>query len=388
MSSGLVRKILRPAYFVFQHCVQDDQELVHARDETNFGRFAFGFKPLVEGSNDRVETRGSQGRHEQGTAYRSSAAPNGAMAFESTAVTREGSQADQSRDLFAAKSAELWEFSDQCTAAHGPNARRRAENFLVFFPERIFPDETIEVLVRVIEFLFEIGDMSGDTFFDRFGGRGQAVFLSDDHVDDLSSACGQRSEFQGELVGERMRFGTDRLGVVSQNRGIDAIGFRQLTGGFGEVSDLARVSHDYRDLGTNQSGHDLTFKTTGGFQDDQVWLKLLEVLDQNLDAGFIVPHRQGLCGGTDTDIELSFRHIDADKDKRNFQQTILLHALDLLQSSSALQRMRAWVTQATVRAFAEQGRDDPCYKTVFTDRGAGGLSRPFRTNIFHTDTLK
>jgi hypothetical protein len=387
MSSGLVRKILRPAYFVFQHCVKDDQELVHARDQTNFGKFAFGFKPLVEGTNDRVETRGSQCSHEQGTAYRSSAAPDGATAFESTAVTWEGSQADQSRDLFAAESAELWEFSDQCTAAHGPNARRRAENFLVLFADRIFLDETIEVMVGVIEFPFEVGNMSGDTFFDRLGGRGQAVFLSDDHVDDLSSACSQRSEFQSELVGERARFGTDRLGVVGQNPGIDAIGFSQLTGGFGEVPDLARVSHDYRDLGTNQSGHDLTFKTTRGFQDDQVWLKLFEVLDQNLDAGFIVRYRQGLCGGTDTDIELNFRHIDADKDKRNFQQAILLHALDLLQSSSALQRMRAWVTQATVRALGEQGRDDPCYTTAFTDRGAGGLSRPFRTNVSHTETL-
>ncbi|HUF40460.1 MAG TPA: hypothetical protein VMR20_00790, partial [Verrucomicrobiae bacterium] len=41
-----------------------------------------------------------------------------------------------------------------------------------------------------------------------------------------------------------------------------------------------------------------------------------------------------------------------------------------------------------VRAFGEQGRDDPCYITVCPDRGAGGLSRPFRTNVFHTDTLK
>ncbi len=78
--------------------------------------------------------------------------------------------------------------------------------------------------ISAIQFLFEKGDMSGDTFFDRFRGRDQVIFLSDDHVDDLSSTCGQRSEFQSELVGQRARLGTNRFGVVSHDCRIDAIG--------------------------------------------------------------------------------------------------------------------------------------------------------------------
>ena len=139
---------------------------------------------------------------------------------------------------------------------------------MVLFRQRVFSDETVEVLVSVVEFLFEISDMSGDTFFDGFSGRGQVVFLSDDHVDDLSSAYGQGSEFQGKLVRQRARLGTDSFGVISEDRRIDAIGFSQLTNGLGEVADLTWVSHNHWDLGSNHSAQDLTFEPTGGFQDD------------------------------------------------------------------------------------------------------------------------
>jgi len=258
---------------------------------------------------------------------------------------------------------------------------------LVLFPGSIFLDETIEILVRVVKFLFEIGDMCSDTFFDHFRGCGQSIFLSDDHVEDLSSACAQRPQFQASFVGQRARLGTDSFGVVSDDRGIDAIGFSQLTDGFGKVSDMARVSHDHWDLARNQSAQHLTFQPAGGFQNDQLWPKLFQVFDQALDPSSIVSHRQTLCAGAYSDIELSFAYVNTDEDKGSFQQTILLDAFDLLQASSALRKMRAWITLATVRAFGEQGRDDPCYTTVCTDPGAPGLSRPFRMNGFHRDTL-
>ena len=159
----------------------------------------------------------------------SSTAPDSATAFEGTAITGEGSQADQSRDLFAADGPELWEFSQQGATADGANAGSRAQDFLVLFPQRVVLDEPIEVLIGAIKVLFEIGDMGRDAFFDRFRSRSQVIFLSDDHVDDLSSTYGQRSEFQGELVRQGTRFGTNRLSVVRQDCGIDAIGLGQLS---------------------------------------------------------------------------------------------------------------------------------------------------------------
>lgn len=52
-----------------------------------------------------------------------------------------------------------------------------------------------------------------------------------------------------------------------------------------------------------------------------------------------------------------------------------------------VERWIDYVTLAPVRAFAEQGRDDPCYITVCADYGARGLSPPFRMNGFRRDTL-
>ena len=150
--------------------------------------------------------------------------------------------------------------------------------------------------------------------------------------------------------------------------------------GFGEVSDLAWVDPDHRDLGARQSAQDLSFQAAGGFQHNQGGLDLRQSSDQRLDAGFVIGHRQGLSRGTHRDIELSFGDIDADKDKGIFQKTILLDDFNLLQPNSTLQKMRAWIAQATVRAFGEQGRNDLCYKTVSNDRGANGLSHPFPSN--------
>ena len=48
--------------------------------------------------------------------------------------------------------------------------------------------------------------------------------------------------------------------------------------------------------------------------------------------------------------------------------TILLN-FSFLHHSSTLRMMRALITQATVRAFREAERDDPCSDTTSTDRG-------------------
>ena len=84
---------------------------------------------------------------------------------------------------------------------------------------------------------------------------------------------------------------------------------------------------------------------------------------------------------------VGFGHIYADKDKGIFQNTILLN-FTLLQLSSTLREMRAWLAQPTVRAFGEPERDGPCYITASNDLGADGLSRSFRINDVHTDTSK
>src|SRR4029077_8854538 len=91
---------------------------------------------------------------------------------------------------------------------------------------------------------------------------------------------------------------------------------------------------------------------------------------------FIVSNRLPLTRGTHRHIESFFGDVDTDKDRANFQNSILLDDFTFLQHGSTLPMMRAWITQATVRALGEAERDDPCLDAVSKDLGSNDLSRP------------
>ena len=361
---------------MFDHGVKYCEQLAHGRDKSDFEDFALSFQALIELANHRISFGGHQGRHVQGIAYRGAATPDKATTSEGTAVTGEGCQSDQGGNLFTAQGSELGQLGQQGAAGDGANAGRGAQQLFGFVEGGVVFDELVEILVSAIEGPLEIVDVCSDFFTDLFGSGGQAVFLGDDHPDELSSAQGQRSELHSDLVGQRSWFGATRLSVVSQYRSIDAVGLGQLSSGFGEVSDLAWVDHHDGDLSTNPSVQDRTFEAAGGLQHDQSRSQLRQSFDQGLDTGFVVGHRQGLSRGTNRNIELRFGHIDTDKDKGISQDENLLDDFNLPQPNSTLRMMRAWITQATVRAFGEAERDDPCSDTISTDLDQNDLSRP------------
>jgi hypothetical protein len=373
--------------FMFDHRIENRDQLSHASDHSDLEEFTVGYEPFVEVSDHGVASGSDQGSHVESATHWGSATANHATAFEGTAVACERGQAHQSRDLFAIESSELGQLSDQGTASDRTDAGRTEENLLVLFPDGALPNALIQVLVGAFEFLFQPADMSNDSFANRFGGHRQAVSLCDDHLDNLSSSCGQSTQLQRDLVWQRTYLGTYRFAEVSQHPRIDAVTLGQLSGGFGEVSDLTRVDNHNGQLGTHQGLCERTFIAAGRFQHDQRGLELSQPFDQGLDTSLVVGNRFFLARGASLDIESCFGHINADKDKGIFQNTILLN-FTLLQLSSTLREMRAWLAQPTVRAFGEPERDGPCYTTVSNDLGADGLSRSFRIDDVHTDTSK
>ena len=88
MSSGL-KKGFRPTSFMFDHRIENCEQLVHASDQGDFERFALSSQTFVEVPNHGVASSGDQGRHVQSTAHRGSAAPDGAPTFERAAVAIE-----------------------------------------------------------------------------------------------------------------------------------------------------------------------------------------------------------------------------------------------------------------------------------------------------------
>ena len=75
---------------MFQHRIQDRQQLAHARGQGNFGRLPRGAQPLVEGFEHRIMTHGDQGAHIQHAAHQGATTPHGALAPQGPAVPVEG----------------------------------------------------------------------------------------------------------------------------------------------------------------------------------------------------------------------------------------------------------------------------------------------------------
>ena len=75
---------------------------------------------------------------------------------------------------------------------------------------------------------------------------------------------------------------------MSQNRGVDLIGFGQSAGGPGKVSHLTRVNNVGRQVSLPQGGGGQDLIATGGFQEDELGLKGQKSGNEGLDTGVVV----------------------------------------------------------------------------------------------------
>jgi hypothetical protein len=111
-----------PSGVVFDHGVENHQQLARAGREDDFGLFPLGGQAVGEGSDDRVaSSRGERGHVEQATDRRASS-PDCPLASELAAVSIEGSQADQGGDLLAIELAQFGDFGDERGAGHRSDA--------------------------------------------------------------------------------------------------------------------------------------------------------------------------------------------------------------------------------------------------------------------------
>src|SRR5215471_338703 len=360
---------------MFDHRIENCQKLSHTSDQSDLWGFASITQPFVESSDQSITSAGNQSSHVKNCPYTSSAAPDGTTAAQGTAVAIEWCNADQSSDLFTVELSEFWQLGQQRTANDGTDTRDSSQQVFVLLPDGTLTNGLIQIVVSSAQFRFQPADMSIDAFSDAFGSCTEPVSLCHNHVGDLSPASNESAQFHGDLIRQRAQCRAYGFTEAGQHQSIDAISFGQLAGGFGEISDLPRVNDHHRELSTGQSTSQWAFDSASGFQHDQCGLEFFPTLDQSLDCDFVVSNRLALTRGTHCDIESCFGHVDTDKKRGNFQNSILLD-LSFLQHSSTLQMMRAWITQATVRAFREAGRDDPGSRTICSDQGVIDLSRP------------
>ena len=360
---------------MFEHRIDNGQQFSHTGNQSNFGSLTRITQSFVERADDRITSAGNQGSHVKCGPYGGSTSPDRATASEGTTVAIQWGDANQGGNLLTVEFSEFGQLRQQGTANDGADSRYRLEQVLVLTPDRTLTDSLIEVMVGSFEFFFQPADVNLDASSQSFGGTGEAVCFGHDHLGDLSPTSNQCTQFQGDLIGQ----GTNRwpygLGETGKDPSIDAIGLGQLPSGFGEISDLSRVDYDHRKLRTGQSPHDLPFKTAGGFHNDQRGTDLCEPFDQRFNSCSIVRHALSFIRRSDCHIQACFGDVNTNKISSNFQNSVL-HYFWLPPTQLNLANDAGLMTQATVRAFREAERDDPCSPTASYDLGVTDLSRP------------
>src|SRR5687767_13215551 len=78
--------IRSPGLWMFDHRVQDDQELAHASTQSHFPGLAHPTKAVVKGLDDGVIPAGSQSSHIKGSPHPGPSTPDSPFAPEAAAV--------------------------------------------------------------------------------------------------------------------------------------------------------------------------------------------------------------------------------------------------------------------------------------------------------------
>ena len=191
---------------------------------------------------------------------------------EQAAVAVEGGRADEQRNVFAIPGSDSGDSGREgrlVSIRPMPLALRSSWSFS-FRIGALLDALQVELLVGALEFFFQQRIWASMRFAGGLGGHRQPVAAFDRVV--------WRTSRWREV-------GALRSGVTTSGKGSSSgrvtsakspkqphrcCGLGPFSGGFSEVSDLAWVDHDRRQIGTHQSARDLAFIATVGFEHDQV----------------------------------------------------------------------------------------------------------------------
>ncbi len=202
----------------------------------------------------------------------------------------------------------------------------------------------------------------------------QAGALAGEDGDDLATA----GEQGGKGLALRIGRGADRLGEVGEGARIQGVGLRQSPGGAGEVAHLARVDDGDPHARLVRGSGDEPFPPARRFEDDEGGARGCKRATSAAPPApsLVVDH--GRSPGVDRQIEVRFRHIDADED------AFLGHALPTRRPPLRIQAW--WPRQLCV--LIKERRDAPrCSTTSRTGRSSacraphGLRAVPCQTNI-------
>ena len=264
---------------------------------------------IGEGLDDGVAASGSQGRHVEDTADGFSSAADGAFALVLSAVTIEGSQADEGGDLLAVEFAQFGDIGDEGGGSDAAESWDRLYELGFLAPVVIGLDE----LLDAVDLAFEYLEDGLDALSGRFDvSRLETVGLHGPQVDELSSASDELLDFglffRGLLGGRRLGL----LGKEGQDTGIEAVGLGDQAEAASEIADPAGIDDGHVVAGVEELSDELPLVAAGGFEDDAAARRLREERLELLMSGGVVGQGMSLTGGEEVEIERGFGNVDSD----------------------------------------------------------------------------
>jgi hypothetical protein len=296
--------------FVAQSRIEDDDELSHAGHDGDFGEFSSLSELLVMVLEFGLPSDSDQCGHVEGGADLWSATKDGASSPEGAAVAIEGSDADELGDLLPGERAE---FRQQ---GHQGGLDDRAEPFdgSPCAGEMRFA-ESGDVLIEGEQFGLKGGDGTPGELLEH-GEVETAELLGVllDGEDDLCTPGDEGSEFAlprlrrdkgGELV-------TEAGCHVSEDAGIDGVGFGELALGAGEIPRLPGIDAGNGNAFSDERIEEGHLESAGGLNDDEGVIAQAKPLNELGDAGLGVVEALGESRVVSSEIEERLADIDTD----------------------------------------------------------------------------
>lgn len=111
---------LPPRSPMFQHHIENRQQLPQARRERDLLRFARSLQTLIEGANHRIESGGEDGAHIENGADLCASAPHGASSSERAAIAIEWRDTHEGGDLLVRQCAQFRKTGNRVEVSTGP----------------------------------------------------------------------------------------------------------------------------------------------------------------------------------------------------------------------------------------------------------------------------
>jgi hypothetical protein len=163
---------------MFEHRIENDQELAHAGREGHFLGLPGSTEALVEGANHGIEAGGDNRVHVQHGSHVSPATPHRALASPRAAVAIEGRDADQRGNLFMGQRAQFWQMGQEGGGQHRAHAGHAPQPLLFLPPHWTALNGLRQIRIRMRQFPFEPRDVRPQTFPNRARSGEQPVLLS------------------------------------------------------------------------------------------------------------------------------------------------------------------------------------------------------------------